>query len=124
MENLLIEKSEKTPYVEFNINGELRIEGRSIPEDSRAFYQGALNWLHEFRKINPQKVTLHIRLTYFNTSSSKLILSTFRMLEQFDDVGIATNIYWYHEEDDEDMIEAGNDYKTIVKLPFHFVQVV
>ena len=53
MENLLIEKSEKTPYVEFNINGELRIEGRSIPEDSRAFYQGALNWLHEFRKINP-----------------------------------------------------------------------
>ena len=27
-------------------------------------------------------------------------------------------INWFYEEDDEDMLEAGEDYESIIKVPF------
>ncbi|MBO7596417.1 MAG: SiaC family regulatory phosphoprotein [Bacteroidales bacterium] len=32
-------------------------------------------------------------------------------------------INWYYEEDDEDMLEAGEDYQSILKLPFKMVEI-
>jgi hypothetical protein len=33
-------------------------------------------------------------------------------------------INWYYEEDDEDMLEAGEDYESIIKVPFKMIQIV
>ncbi len=33
------------------------------------------------------------------------------------------NITWFYKEEDEDMAEAGDDYQTIVKLPFEIKKV-
>ena len=30
-------------------------------------------------------------------------------------------INWYYEEDDEDMLEAGEDYDAIIDLPFKLI---
>jgi len=122
MENLLIKKAEKTPSIEFNINGELRIEGRSIPENSIEFYQKAIVWLTEFRFTRPSKVNLHVTLEYFNTSSGKLLLSLFKHLELLRLDGTDTKIHWYYNESDEDMNEAGQDFSCHIKLPFTYVQ--
>ncbi len=27
-------------------------------------------------------------------------------------------VYWYYEEDDEDILEAGDDYQAIIRVPF------
>ena len=32
-------------------------------------------------------------------------------------------VYWYYEEEDEDMQEAGEDYAAIIQLPFKLVEV-
>ena len=32
-------------------------------------------------------------------------------------------VNWYYEEDDEDMLEAGEDYDFIINIPFNFVSV-
>jgi hypothetical protein len=124
MENLLINKTDKTPSIKFNTDGELRIEGRSIPENSIEFYQGVISWLTEFKKTNPKKIDLHVSLEYFNSSSGKLLLILFRHLEQIKKEGYDAKIYWYHVENDEDMAEAGQDYESIIKLPFKYVQVL
>lgn len=39
MENLIIESALKSPEVKFNINGELLIAGKSIPEDPILYYK-------------------------------------------------------------------------------------
>jgi hypothetical protein len=31
------------------------------------------------------------------------------------------SINWYYEEDDEDMLEAGEDYDAIIDLPFKLI---
>ena len=33
-------------------------------------------------------------------------------------------IFWYYEEDDEDMLEAGEDYESIIRIPFKMVEIV
>jgi hypothetical protein len=123
MENLFIEKGKNTPAVIFNTNGELRIEGNSICENSLAFYTPPLEWLREFEKTRPQKITFHINLEYFNSSSSLLLIRLFTLLNQIGKSGVETKIIWYYPEEDEDMIEAGHNFSRISKLPFNFCSV-
>jgi hypothetical protein len=122
MQHLLIEKSERTPSIEFYTHGELRMEGRSIPENALEFYEEIIEWVKELRKIKPEKVDLHVELEFFNTSTSKLLLHLFKQLDSFKKENSEAQIYWYHEKGDDDMKEAGEDYKSILKLPFHIIE--
>lgn len=124
MENLLIQKSEKTPQIEFNSSGELRISGRSIPENPTAFFSPALTWLNNFERTHPKELIMHVNLEYFNTSSSKVMLNMFKQLEHMFAMGVDAKIYWYHAEDDEDIAEAGRSYEFLCKVPFRFVEMV
>jgi len=126
MEAINIEGSPKTPTVKFDADkGFVEIKGRSIPENSIDFYKPLIEWLEEYAK-GPQKLTtVNIQLEYFNTSSSKCILDVFKKLEvihksQKNEV----LINWYYEEDDEDMLEAGEDYESIIRVPFKMIEIV
>lgn len=104
--------------------GLVEIKGRSIPENSIAFYEPLVNWLNEYSK-NPQPQTVfNIHLEYFNTSSSKCILDVFKKAENIHNDGKSKVVVnWYYEEDDDDMLEAGEDYQSIVDLPFEMIAV-
>jgi len=124
MENLLIAKGEKTPLIEFSDKGELRIEGRSVPENPIEFYRKPFDWLKDFTSKKPKDINIHISLDHFNTSSSKVLLDIFKHLEPIKMGGSNVNLYWYYNEDSPDMMEAGEDYASIVKCPFHFVKIL
>jgi len=47
------------------------------------------------------------------------LLDLFKRLE----VSNSLEVLWYFDSDDEDMLEAGEDYDHIVGLPFKFVEV-
>lgn len=121
MEDLKIEGSAKTPTVEFKTSGELLLKGRSIPENSIEFYKPILDWIENYGNSPKEKTDLNVQLEYFNTSSSKCILDVFKKLETLSDTNIEIN--WYYEEDDEDMLEAGEDYQAIIDIPFKMVEV-
>lgn len=115
----------KTPYLLLDPqNKTIIIKGRSIPENSVQFYAPVLqaldNWIAE--KIK-DKITVSIQLEYFNTSSSKRILDIFKKLQELHKLGAQVDITWIYEKDDEDMMEAGQDYQTIVGIPFKMVEV-
>lgn len=125
MEPILIEGTPKTPYVKFDAKtGIIEIKGRSIPENSIEFYKPLVDWLEEY-SANPHKLTqLNIQLEYFNTSSSKCILDVFKKLETIHKAKYEVIINWYYEEDDEDMLEAGEDYESIIRVPFKMIEIV
>jgi hypothetical protein len=125
MESISIEGTPKTPSVSFDANtGIIEIKGRSIPENSIEFYRPLVEWLEEYSK-EPQKLTtVNIQLEYFNTSSSKCILDVFKKLETIKKARNEVIINWYYEEDDEDMLEAGEDYESIIRIPFKMIEVV
>lgn len=125
MDPLIIEESIKTPAISFNPStGILEIKGKSIPENSLEFYRPVFEWLEKYTKEPAKSTEIHIRLDYFNTSSSKCLLDIFRRMEPANTAGATSvNVHWFYESDDEDMMEAGDDYQALVKLPFTLIKV-
>jgi len=122
MDNLIIEGTGKTPDIRFNASGAIEIGGKSIPENSIGFYQPLYNWIDEYVRNAADNTDVKISLEYFNTSSSKCLLDILRKLEALQKSGKSkVNISWYYEADDEDMMEAGQDYDSLVDLPFHII---
>ncbi len=124
MEPISIAGTPKTPTVQFDAGtGKVEIKGRSIPENSIEFYKPLVDWLETYLS-NPADLTeVNIQLEYFNTSSSKCILDVFKKLEAIYKSGNEVVINWYYEEDDEDMLEAGEDYQSIIKIPFKMIEI-
>jgi hypothetical protein len=48
-------------------------------------------------------------------------LDVFKKLESVS--GSEISVKWHYEEDDEDMLEAGEDYEAIIDLPFEMIEV-
>jgi len=125
MESIFIEGSLKTPMVKFDgKSGIVEIKGRSIPENSIEFYKPLVDWLEEYAKKPLDKTQVNVQLEYFNTSSSKCILDVFKKLEAIHKSKHEVVINWFYEEDDEDMLEAGEDYESIIRVPFKMIEIV
>ena len=124
MDSINIDGTPKTPTISFDANtGVIEIKGRSIPENSIEFYKPLVDWLDKFADVAQGTVNVNIQLEYFNTSSSKCILDVFKKLENLQNKNRAeVVINWYYEEDDENMLEAGEDYQSILKIPFNMVE--
>ncbi|MFT4659822.1 MAG: hypothetical protein ACI8XB_000072 [Patiriisocius sp.] len=119
MNNIEITGTPKTPEVKFvAADGKLEIKGRSIPENSIEFYSDLLVWIEEYANAPKEQTEIDMKLEYFNTSSSKCILDVFKKLEVINKAGKNVVVNWFYEENDEDMLEAGEDYDAIIDLPF------
>jgi len=124
MRVIKIEGTDDTPQVTFDANPEnpfMEISGRSLPEDVVAFYDPILEWLDEYSENPLEKTVLNIKLEYFNTASSKLLLDILLKLEDMTEAGNDVLVRWHYPDDDEDMEEAGEEYEDIVEVPFEQV---
>ena len=125
MDTLSIEGTPKTPTVRFDASkGTIEVKGRSIPENSIEFYRVLIDWLDAYSKEAQPQTHVNIQLEYFNTSSSKCILDVFKKLEAIHKINQGVTINWFYDEDDEDMLEAGQDYESIIRIPFKMIEVV
>jgi hypothetical protein len=117
MKNLTFEATFETPQVVLDGNaGVLEFSGRSHPEDSLIFYKPILNWVSDYLKSPAPNTRIVIRLEYFNTSTSKMILSLLNKFENTEN----TVVDWFHFGEDEDMLECGKEFSELINLPFTF----
>lgn len=124
MEKIFIEPTRVTPLINFNPEeGLLEIKGRSSPENSIQFYQKLIDGLDEFVARGDLDLTANIAFEYFNTSSSKCLFDVFKKMSKIEDNGQLLTINWFYEEDDEDMMEAGEDYSDLLDLEFNFLEI-
>ena len=123
MDSIFIEGTPKTPNIDFDYGkGSLLLKGRSIPENSIEFYKPLVDWLDAYSSSPKPKTVCDVQLEYFNTSSSKCLLDLFKKMELMSTGGNEVIINWYYEEDDEDMLEAGEDYQSIINVPFKMIE--
>ena len=119
METLRIEQTDDSPLVILDQEGKhFEISGKSLPEDVVDFYQPALDWLNEYRKEPLTKTVFDIKLIYFNTASSKLIMDILMIFEEMVEEGYEVLIRWHSMRSDEDMQEAGKEYEEMIDVPF------
>jgi hypothetical protein len=121
MEPLNIKELKTSPQVIFDKSKEIfLIKGRSLPENSLSFYEPVINWLTEYINSPNPKTILTIELDYFNSASSKIILQIIQMLEIPVKNGYDIKINWSYQEEDEDILEAGQIYANLSHVPFLF----
>ena len=117
-----VESGDKTPFVELNRSeGIIKFEGRSIPENAQQFYKAILTWIENYMQNPATLTTLHLNLEYFNTSSSKIILDIMMRLKKLKDKGNNAKVIWLYHEEDEEMHEAGEDYASLIEVPFEII---
>ena len=120
MEDLIVSESLETPGIDFSFSrGQLSITGKSIPEDSISFYKPLIDALKEYTN-NPNPLTeVDFKFEYFNTSSSKCILQILQILQKVKDKDCEVLINWFYDENDEEILESGQDYSQFINIPFN-----
>lgn len=99
-------------------NGLIELSGSSIMENPLEVFIPVFNKIAEYVD-NPQpKTTVNFKLTYFNTSSSKLLLDLIQNLENVHKQERSViQVNWYYFEDDENMMEIGEDFAMLCNVP-------
>jgi hypothetical protein len=122
MNVIKIAGTEDTPSIILDAANDIfEISGRSLPEDVAVFYEPVLFWLDEYEKNPNPKTVFNFKLVYFNTASSKMLLDILMKLEEMHQNGKNVLVKWHYPDDDEDMMEAGEEYADIVDVPFEQV---
>lgn len=123
MEALFVEGTNKTPTIICDDEkGLIEIKGRSSPENSTMFFKSLMDWIEQYVTQPAEKSIINVRLEHFNTSSSKCFLDMFKKLEAITNSSNEIVINWYYETDDEDMLEAGETYESMTKIPFNMIR--
>jgi hypothetical protein len=121
MENLLINATDRTPEITFDLSSNvMQVRGVLIPEDTIEFFRPVFFWLNEYAKDPKPTTVVNISLEYFNTSSSKSLLDLFNTFSMIQKTGKSeVTVNWVYEVDDVDMLEVGEDYQRMVELSIH-----
>ncbi len=127
MKDIHLGTSNKTPYfpeVHFIAEtGECSIKGESYMEETYKFYIPLMEWMKDYVAQVQGPLTLHIKLIYLNTSTSKCLLDIFEILKNYKDAGGEVKIKWYYLSDDPDMVEEVEDFEVESNLDIELIEV-
>ncbi|MGF6740781.1 DUF1987 domain-containing protein [Paraburkholderia atlantica] len=114
MENLHIPATTTSPEVDFRFDQHtLSIKGESYPENAAAFYAPIIEQMRKYLAANAgAEITIDVALTYFNSSSTKMLFSIFDALDQAAESGSRVSMNWYRDEEDETIAEFGEELKA------------
>ena len=90
----------------------LTIKGASYPEHAGNFYGPILKHIKEcLPKIKQNRVTINLAMILMNSVSEKCIFQIVKTLTEVNEL----TINWYYEDDDEDMADEGDIWKSSLK---------
>jgi len=123
MTPLIIEKENNTFGVTLDKdNNKFLFEGRSIPENTVEFFKPILSWLNEYKKSPNENTTINMDFVYFNTSTAKLLLDVLLVFDKINNTGKKITVIWHYMEEDSDIQEAGEEYASMVGVPFEYIE--
>ena len=119
---LQIKENEDAPYVFMDAGeGFVEIKGKSYPPDVGSFYEPILEWLDTYKDEGTKELNVNLKMEYFNTASSKLLLDILYKLEEIDELEKKVTVNWYYPEDDDEMLDLGEEYEGLVELDFRHI---
>ncbi len=122
MELVTIEGTKKTPDVRLDPEGKIKLGGRSIPEDASKFFEEVLDWVVAYCSSPKDTTTIDIELEYFNSGSAKYVMQILRELSELISGNRKVVVNWYYEEGDDDILERGEYYATILSMDINFIE--
>lgn len=123
MDRLEFQPTQKTPYVLLDPSGKIKFKGRSIPEDVSLFYEDILDWVIAYTSSPSSATEVNVEMEYLNSGTSKYMLRILKKLKEVENNGYDLRIRWMYEEGDDDILERGEYYASILDLDIEFVEV-
>ena len=115
MQVIQLAGTEQTPQVLLNKEKSIfEFSGRSLADNAVEFYRPIMAWMTEYAESPNPKTELVFKMEYMNTASSKAIFDLFSLAQSIE----GAKIVWCFQEDDEDMEETGEEFSSLVKIPF------
>jgi hypothetical protein len=120
MKDHYIPPTRNTLEVKLETNGNLLFRGISTPENIKKFMSPIIDWLNEFKQTAPKKLTVNFEINYFNTVSSRYFYEFILIIDSFKEHGCEISFNWYYEEDDDDLIELGEEFEQSAQVKFNY----
>ena len=123
-EDLKIEATKSTPEITLDVEtNHMVLKGRSLPENTRQFYDPVKSWLNSYSPSEGAAITMDINFTYVSSSSLIALLSMIKQLRLHTDRGCSLKVNWHYEKYDEDMLSIGEDIQHLSDVFFEYIEV-
>lgn len=123
MDELRIIPTKYTPEILLSPDGKLVIKGRSIHENVADFYAPVEKWISEYIRNPAELTSVEMNLEYFNSASAKIFI---HLLQKITYVTLKNKkfvVNWYYEEGDEDILERGEYFSSVLDVPFNILKI-
>jgi hypothetical protein len=115
MQVLQLAATDQTPQVTLNKEKNIfEFTGRSLTDKAVEFYRPIMKWMAEYAESPNPTTELVFKMEYMNTASSKALFDLFAIMQDID----GAKIVWCFQDEDEDMEETGEEFSSLVKIPF------
>jgi len=117
------EKTGSTPYILVDeANNYMKMSGKSFPEKALEFFSEINSWLDDYLATDFGAFTFDFAMEYYNSSTFKIITTMIESLDKYSVDGNKVTVNWIVSEDDDIMIESGEDIQEdIENLEFNVV---
>jgi hypothetical protein len=119
MEKWTIDATDRSPRVVLDRQESvLLLEGRSYPEEGMDFFDPIIMRFRSIQESENPIRTIHIRLEYYNSSTTKAIADLLTGLERSAKQGHEAKVIWEYEQDDDGIQEDIDMFIETYHLPF------
>jgi hypothetical protein len=122
MEELRLTATKNTPEVVLIPEGFIRIRGRSIHENVTEFFSPVEKWISAYIESPAEMTCVEMNLEYFNSASAKVFV---QLLQKITYVTLKDRkfvVNWYYEDGDDDILERGEYFSSVLDIPFNFIR--
>lgn len=112
MSTLHINPTERSPEVVFDFDANTFVlKGESYTEDVKEFYGPVIERLEKhLGDLEGATVSFTFEFIYFNSSTAKILMNLFELLDATAERGNTVAITWAFEKDDDNMEELGEEF--------------
>ncbi len=106
------QKTGSTPYILIDEEKNyLKFEGESFHENVINFFREVNDWLDDFLESDFTVLTFDCNMQYFNSSTAKLLFNMLINMDEHSVDGKMVTVNWITNEDNDIIIECGEDFK-------------
>jgi hypothetical protein len=122
MNDLTIAGSQSTPDIRADWQaGTLAMKGDSYPENSFELFGPLIHWVEAYLRDATAPLALSLNLLYLNTSSIKVMMDIFDLMEEAHGRGREVSVNWYYDRRNERVAELAEEFREDCTFPFNIV---
>jgi hypothetical protein len=122
MKELKISPTKHSPEILLNPDGIIKIRGRSIHENVTDFFAPVEKWITRYIEVPADITCVDITLEYFNSASAKVFIHLLQLVTYVTLKHKKFIFNWYYEDGDEDILERGEYFASVLDVPINFIK--